>query len=372
MTTIAITGAGGLIGRRLVAALEHHPGVERVLGLDLVAPTGMTATKLAVRAIDVRSAELVDALAGADVVVHLAFQVDPLRDVAAMRSINLAGTRNVVEAAARAGVPRLVYTSSVVAYGAHPDNDLPLTESSPLRGTPGFPYAEHKLEVERWLWPWLEDHPELTAAVLRPAVVLGPGVDNFLTRLIEAPRFTAVLGHRPPLQFLHLDDLVAAIVHAIDHGLTGAYNVAAEGWLPFDEVTDLVHRRVLELPEEVAYSTAERLWRAGLTEQPPGMLAHLMHPAVMSSAALIATGWHPQHSNRDALVQTVAEHRTHVVLGRVRTRRSTARLAGLAGALVAGLAVLAAARWVRAGLAGLAGHRRARAARSGRDVTDRL
>ena len=80
-----------------------------------------------------------------------------------------------------------------------------------------------------------------------------------------------VRGHKPPLQFVHVDDVVSALVHVIDHGLDGVYNVTAEGWLSMDEVTAIVGRRTVALPEEVAFSIAERLWRLGLGEQPPGI-----------------------------------------------------------------------------------------------------
>jgi nucleoside-diphosphate-sugar epimerase len=328
VTTIAITGVGGLIGRRVVAALEGHPEIERIVGLDLQTPPGLTSTKLAFRQMDVRDPAIGEVLHDVDLVLHLAFQMDPIRDEAAMRSVNVDGTRNVVEAAERAGVGRLVYLSTVLAYGAHPDNDFPLQESSPLRGTPDFNYAEHKRDVELWLWSWLEDRPGLRTTVLRSASVLGPGVENFFTRVIEAPRITAVKGHKPPLQFIHIDDLVTAIVHAIDHDVVGVYNVSAEGWISFDEATAIVGRHVIEIPEEVAFSTTERLWRLGLGEQPPGIVRLFMHPWVMTSDAFVETGWKPRYTNRDALAATVAEHAEHVALIGFRAQRRTLRWIG--------------------------------------------
>jgi UDP-glucose 4-epimerase len=338
VTTIAITGVGGLMGRRLVAALEDHADVERIVGLDVVAPQGLTSAKLAFRELDVRSAELVEALADVDVLVHLAFQMDPLRDVELMRSINLDGTRNAFEAAVRAGVGHVVYPSSVSVYGAHPDNEFPLTESSPRRATEGFTYSEHKREVEAWLWPWREAHPELTVTVLRTAFVLGPGIDNFMTTLLELPRLPVVKGHRPPVQFVHLDDVISAIVHATERRLEGAYNLCAEGWLSFDEVVAIAGKQVVEVPEEVAVETADRAWVLGLTELPPGMVAHLMHPCVMSPDALIATGWRPLHTNRDALAEAARDHAAYISFGRGHVRRATLRWSA---AILAASALLA-------------------------------
>jgi nucleoside-diphosphate-sugar epimerase len=347
VTTIAITGVGGLLGRRLAAAFDARDDVERIVGVDVRRPVGLNSAKLTFRHGDVRDPAIADAFRDVDALVHLAFQMDPIHDEATMRSINLDGTRTVFEAARAAGVRQVVYPSSVVAYGAHPDNDLPLTEDSPLRGTPTFNYSEHKRDVEAWLWPWLDGVDDLEVTVLRPAAVLGAGMQNFVSRTFEAPRVLLVKGHKPPLQFVHVDDVVSAILHVLDHHLTGAYNVCAEGWLSMDEVTAIVGRRTLQVPEEVAFSSAERLWNLGLGEQPPGMVHHLMHPWVMSPAKLVATGWAPEHSNRDALDEAAREHRAYIaVLGR-RAKRSTVRSVALAGAGLAGLAAVAAARRAR-------------------------
>jgi nucleoside-diphosphate-sugar epimerase len=352
VTTIAITGVGGLIGRQLVAALDDRDDVERIVGIDVRAPQGLTSPRLVFRELDIRGAELVDALHGVDVLVHLAFQMDPHRDESVMRSINLDGTRNVFEAALRAGVGHVVYPSSVAVYGAHPDNDFPLTERSRLRPTPGMPYSEHKWEVEHWLLPWLEEHSELPVAVLRVAMVLGTGVENFMTRTFELPRFPLVRGHKPPLQFVHVDDVIGAILHTVEQRLTGVYNVCAEGWLSYDEVMAIVGRRPLEVPEEVAFSTADRAWAFHVSDIPSGVVAHTMHPWVMSADALIATGWRPRRTNRDAVAEAARDHAPYVSLGRGRVRRSTVRWAGLLGA----------AGTVTGALAALRGRRRRRAA----------
>ncbi len=342
MTTVAVTGVAGAVGRRLVAALDAHDDVRRIVGLDVRAPAGLTSPKLAFRAGDVGDVDLVDLFDGADVVVHLASEQAPSRDEAARHANNVEGARTVARAAAAAGVGQLVHLSSALVYGAHSDNDLPLTEDSPLRANPYFDAAEHALEVEEWLADFATSHPDLAVAVLRPAVLAGHGAHSALTRLMEAPRFPTIKGHKPPMQFAHTDDVAGAVAHVIGHRLSGPYNVASEGWLSFDEVTALVDRGLIELPEEVAFSSTERLWELGLGYAPPGQLHYLMHPWVLSVDKLLATGWRPQHSNRDALDALVAEHADWLRVPGVRVRRSMLR-GGLAtaGAALAVLLVLA-------------------------------
>ena len=337
MTTVAVTGVGGVLGRRLVESLDADRDVTRIVGLDVRAPEGLSSPKLAFRVADVREGDYEEVLRGCDTLVHLAFQFDPSRDEAEMHAVNVEGTRAVVAAAARAGVRKVVYVSSGMVYGAHPDNDLPLTEDSPLRANLQFGYAEHKLEVEEWLWPWAREHPDVTLTVLRPSIMAGAGIANFITRQLEAPRFPAVKGHKPPMQFVHVDDVTAALVHALEHDLPGAYNVTSDGWLSFDEVTALLDRPVLQLPEEVAFSTAERLWELGVGFAPPGQLHYLMHPWVLSVDKLRETGWRPRYSNRDALAELLADHADWISVPGLRVRRSMLRgvvaVAGLALAL---------------------------------------
>lgn len=335
---VAVTGSGGLVGRRLVAALAEDPSVDRVVALDVAeqrVPAGVSAGVA-----DVRDPAIGDQFAGVDALVHLAFQVDPIHDEEAMRAINVDGTRTTLQAAVDAGVRRIVVASSATVYGAHPDNDVPLTESSPRRPPAEFSYARHKGEVEDWLWGWAGDLPgDVTVTVLRPAIIAGPGVDNFITRQLELPRMVTVSGHRPPLQVVHVDDVVEAFRLAATNDLPGAFNVAAPGWLSLDEALAVLGRRRLDLPEEVAWSLASALWRLGLGDAPAGQLPYVMHPWVMDVRRLEAAGWTAHHSNRDALAALAEEHRPYVRVGPVRVRRDQVALgAGAMGAVaLAGL-----------------------------------
>lgn len=344
MVDVAITGVGGLVGRHLVARLEARGDVGRIVGLDVAEPLRhpLPSTRLELRSADVRDPALTRHLEGCDVVVHLAFIMDQLDDLGTMRDVNVAGTQNVFEAAAQAGVGKIVYTSSGTVYGAHPDNDFPLTEDSPLRGNPDFPYVEHKLEVERWLRPWAREHDDVAVTVLRPGVIAGTNVNNsWVRQLLEFPRYISVKGYRPPWQFSHVEDVAAALEHAVLSGLRGAYNVASEGWLSFEEMLDITDQKPLEIPEELAYTAADRLWRFGFAEGPPGALPYLMHPWVMSVERLLESGWRPRHTNREALRELHEDHKGYVVVrrGRRLRKRRLALAAGLGGGILAAVAL---------------------------------
>ena len=334
---VAVTGVSGYLGRRLVRLLDDDPTVERIVGLDIAEPD-VGSPKLEFHQIDVRDARVVKVLPGVDVVVHLAWQLDPIREQERTRATNVDGTRNVVEAAGATGVRKLVHASSATVYGANPDNDFPLTEASPLRANPEFAQAWHKLQAERMIEAFHEDHPEVVVTVLRPAIVFGPNVQNFISRMLEAPRITTVKGYEPPLQLVHEEDVATAIHLAVSRDLPGAYNVAADGWLTGDEVLEIAGKKRVELPEAVAFSLAERLWKLGIAEAPPGELHFVMHPWVVDNAKLRATGWAPRNGNRETLAEAIEAHRPWIAVGRARMRKddlakSAAATLGVVGAM---------------------------------------
>ncbi len=339
MTTVAITGAAGRLGQRVLAGVRALPSVDRVVAIDVAPISDLGGVEW--RRVDVTDARAVAiAIEGADVVVHLAHRATPEGDVGQMRRVNVDGTRHVVEAAAAAGARTVVLASTTTVYGAHPDNPVPLTEDSPLRANPDFPVAEHRREVEQWLAGWRAGHPDVTVTTLRLAMVVGAGIDDVFTQSMLGPRLPSVRGHRPPFQFVHVDDAVSAFTHAVEHSLPGAYNVAAEGWLSFDEIAAILGRRALDVPEEVAFTAVERLASFGLLGLPVGAVHHLMHPWVVSVDRLVAAGWRPEHSNRDAVAQLATDLGDRLVVGPVSTTRRQVRQtaavgAGLAGGLLA-------------------------------------
>jgi len=344
VSVVAVTGIAGYLGQRVLGLLEADGRVDRVIGIDIEEPIA-GSPKLEYHQIDVRDARLGKIFVGVDTVVHLAFQHDPIRDEARMHSVNVEGTANVLEAAAATGVGKIVYPSSATVYGAHPDNDFPLTEASPLRANTDFAYAAHKLETERLLDAFRSDHADIVVTVFRSAIVFGPSVENFVSRLMEAPRITTVRGYEPPLQLVHEDDVASAIALAVGTDLDGIYNLSADGWLSSEEVVVLSGKKRVELPEAVAFSMAERLWKTGLTTAPPGELHYLMHPWVVDSSKLRAAGWSPRYSNREALLETIESHRNWITVGRARVRKDS--LAKGAAATLGAVGAMALVRRAR-------------------------
>ena len=341
-STIAVTGSSGYLGTRLIEQLVTDDSVARVLAFD-VRPPRRQHPKVVFDHVDVRAPGLAARLEGVDCVVHLAFVMDPIRDEAAMRDVNVNGSQNVFKSAGRAGVPRVVYTSSATVYGAHPDNEVPLTEESPLRANLDFSYAAHKLEAEYVLREFVEEFPDTHVIVFRPAIVFGPHADNAWSHLLEQPVLFGVAGYEPPLQVVHEEDVARALHWAVSTEAKGAFNLAPEGWLDGDEALGIAGRKVRYLPEPLAFAVAERTWRLGLSEIPPGYLHYAMHPWVVSPAKLAAAGFVCTETQQETLRATVAAARPHLRIGARRVRRGDVVRGAAAGLGLAGAAGLALA-----------------------------
>ncbi len=333
--TVGVTGAAGYIAGRLIESLVADDRVDRIVGFDVAEPARLP-DKVVFDSLDVRDPALEARLAGVDVVVHLAFVMDPIQDEALMRDINVNGSQNVFRCAAQAGVRKVIYTSSAVVYGAHPDNDFPLTESSPLRANLDFSYPAHKLEVEYVVREIREEFPELGFIVFRPAIVFGPHADNAWTHLMEVPLSLGIRGYAPSLQFVHEDDVAGALAFGVFNELDGPYNLAPKDWVGWDEAATIVGRRRHDLNEPRAFAVMEKMWELGLSEAPAGMLHYVMHPWVVSPERLAEAGFECRVSARSAFEEVALRSRDFVRLGKFRLKRELVGRAAFAGAGLVG------------------------------------
>ena len=240
--TVAITGAAGFLGRAVLARLEREPEIGRVVAIDRV--TRADTDKVRWVAADVRDRGFASVLAGVDAVAHLAFVV--LGDLREAESINVGGSANVFDAAGRAGCRRLVFLSSVAAYGLGRADRL-LTEADPLQPLLPFTYSRTKAAAERALDVAEARHPALSVARLRPCIILGPGCHKPLA-LWSSKRVQLGLGRGLAIQVVHLDDVVEAVRLALLSDARGAFNIAAPGAVTGEDFARLAGARMLRLP----------------------------------------------------------------------------------------------------------------------------
>ena len=332
---IAVTGASGQVGAAVCRRLVAAEGVRQVVALDQTRPRVHGVTW---RRADPADPGLAGSLQRVDVLVHLALSVDPDADRAEQRQRNTRSAQVAVTAAAATGVRQLVLLSSARVYGAHPDNPVPLDEDAPLRAQPEASVLGDLLEIERLARRAERAYPQLAVAVLRPALLVGPGLEHAAAGLLDGPRLLVVRGARPHWQFCHIDDLASAAEVVVLNGLTGPLTVASEGWLEQADVEKALGRRRMELPAAVAFGTAARLHAIGVTSGPASELAFLVHPWVVGSERLREAGWSPDYTNAEALA-AYAEGRP-VLPQRVRIGAKGATAAAGATVALVGTAAL--------------------------------
>jgi UDP-glucose 4-epimerase len=296
-----ITGGSGYIGTRLVELLGARDDTELITIADARAPD-IHRPKTRYERLDVRDRDGVRALLEReqpDALVHLAFILNPSHDEQLMYDVDVNGTHNVLEAAGAAGTPQVLVTSSASAYGAFPDNPVPLTEDDPVRGAPDFSYARDKTEADRICQLWAATYPDRTMTIVRPCIVLGPNVDNYLVRLWTHQPFTVDHGHLDyELQFVHEDDVVAGIALLLEGKHGGAYNVAGDGTITAKEAAELIDSPIRKMPLKVYRGLAKAMWALRRAEAPPGSIDFGIHPWIVSAEKLKAVGWAPKHTSR--------------------------------------------------------------------------
>ncbi len=316
--TVAVTGPTGEIGISAVTALEHSPAVDRIVGMARrpFDPSALGWTKTTYQQGDILDRQAVNELvADADVVIHLAFIIMGSREESAR--VNLAGTRNVFEATVSARRPgRLVYTSSVAAYGYHSDNPVPLTEDVPPRGSPEHYYSEQKAACEAELAK-ITKGSSLEVFILRPCIVAGPkataladampwrhlpGAVQSATRAVPLLKMT-VPDPGFPLQLVHHDDVAAAIaLAATTDAPPGAYNIAGDGEVSISDVVTALGGRPVRVPAVAA--TAASAVIAHMPFVPSALeWLHVARASVVmdTSKAKSQLSWKPTYTSAETL-----------------------------------------------------------------------
>ena len=282
---IAITGAAGYIGTRLLERLERESQVERVLAMDVRPLPRPYSSKVVFRRNDVTKP--LDGVLKADevdVLVHLAFILEPGHDRDAVRNVNVFGMSNILEAAERARVSHILYFGSTTVYGAHADNPPELIERSPLRPVHGFQYGEDKVASESRLVEYDRGHSDVALTILRGCPVLGPNADNFIARAYSKPFLLGIAGHDPPLQFIHEDDITDVITRCVLERIPGLYNVAGDGVLAWETVCQILGRRLVRLPANLVYGLTHASWALRLQSDASGSgLEFVRYPWIVST-----------------------------------------------------------------------------------------
>lgn len=314
MTTYAITGSSGYIGTRMTRWLLEQDPEARVIGFD-VRPPRVDSDRLEFHNLDVRDKRLGEILQGREVksLLHFAFILDPLYDEKEMTDIDLGGTRNVLDAMLSAKIRHLVATSSTTAYGALPDNPVPLHEEDEPRAERSFVYAHDKRMMDVMLRDFQTQHPMVKVCVIRPCIVLGPNVSNYIAAsMLAQPIATLLDGKDPQIQFIHEDDLVRLVATCVEKQAAGVFNAVGEGTISTREAAAMQGKRTLKVPYRVIWGAVWAVNRLKLLDynMPPGILEFFRNPWVASGEkAKRELGFSPQYSTRQCFEIILARKR---------------------------------------------------------------
>ena len=296
---ILITGASGYLGSQLLKhlyALQQPEGAKKKASFKVVAtdvrkkPEAEQLDGIIYDTLDVRTPKVEQLLKKHKIktVVHLAAIVVPpkRRDIAFEHSVDVDGTRNVLDACLATGVKRFIITSSGAAYGYHADNPEWLTEDDALRGNDIFPYSRHKRLVEEMLAEYREKHPKLEQTIFRVGTILGGNTRNQITDLFDKAVTLGIRGSRSPFVFIWDQDAVACLTQAILGKKSGIYNLAGDGCLTPKELAREMKKPYVELPANLIRKGIGVFKKIGLTQYTPDQVLFMQHRPVLDNRKL--------------------------------------------------------------------------------------
>lgn len=311
---VVVVGATGNVGTSTVEALAGDGSVDEIVGVARRLPELHMPKTEWVRA-DISRDDLVPIFRGADVVIHLAWLIQPSRNEDVLRTTNVEGSGRLFRAVADAGVPALVYASSVGAYAPGP-KDRAVDESWPTDGIPSSYYSRHKAATERMLDEFERDHPEVRVVRLRPGLIFKRESAEGQRRLFAGPFFPRwllkvgipLVPDTPRLRFqaVHTRDVAEAYRLAATSQVRGAFNIAAEPVLDPDRLAKLLGARKVPVPQIALRGAAEVTWRMRLQPIPSGWVdMALAVPILDTTRARTELGWEPRRSAEEALLDVL-------------------------------------------------------------------
>lgn len=313
---VVIVGATGNVGTSVLRSLEGEPRVDSVLGLARRTPH-ISVPKVQWGSADVVEEDLASRFRGADAVVLLSWLIQPSRDLEKLWSVNVDGSLRAARAAAEAGVPALIYASSVGAYSPGPKSSR-VDENWPTGGIHTSYYSRQKAEVERRLNLVEAEHPEMRLVRLRPGLVFKREASQGIRRLFGGPLLPGALI-RPALSGLvpELRGLRSQVVHSYDVGeavrlallgeARGAFNLATEPPLDARRVADQFGGRAVRVPDGLARAAVDVSWRLRLHPVAPGWLDLARRvPLMDTSRARQELGWSPGYDAGETLEDVIS------------------------------------------------------------------
>ncbi len=316
---ILISGVSSDTGGRVAQVLERRPEVDALVAVDTRDPLHeLQRTEFVRVGTDQALLRRIITAAAIDTVIDTRLIADPLAAPrgARPREVNVVGTGNLLAACDGSGSPvrTLVFESSARYYGCGQDDPAFFSEEIERADPPRTSLERDIVEAERQLWEFARANPNVAVSALRCADIIGGELRGSHLTMLGLPVIPAILGFDPRWQFVHHDDVIAALAHAARHELRGAYNVAADGVLALSEVASLLSKPLLPvLPPWGTVSAAEGLRRLGLPV-PLELLRELRFGRGLDNRRLKSSGYGFRYTTREAVLKLRAQQRLRPLL----------------------------------------------------------
>ncbi|KRF37157.1 NAD-dependent epimerase/dehydratase family protein [Nocardioides sp. Soil805] len=302
---VLVTGISRDIGRRFARSAASDPSIDRVIGVDVVPPRGDIGDVSFVRA-DIRTPVIAKVLAKEDVdtVVHMSVIATPgsAGGRNTMKELNVMGTMQLLAACQKSpGVERVVVKSTTTVYGASSRDPAMFTEEMGPKRLPSSGYAKDVYEVEGYVRGFARRRPDVAVTMIRAANVIGPHVSSPITSYFRLPVVPRVLGFDPRLQFLHEDDLLDVLRHAVVAGAPGTFNVAGDGMLLLSQAVRRLGKPSVALPGVAVGRLGSTLRQARVADFSPEQLGFLTYGRGVDTTRMrTELGFEPRFSTASA------------------------------------------------------------------------
>ena len=310
-----VTGVSRYFGGKVADLLVGQPGVDRVIGVDVVPPPTPLESEF-IRA-DIRSPVLGRIMddAGVDTVVHMGVIATPRQagGRSVMKDINVIGTMQLLAACQRAeSVRNLVVKSTAAVYGSGPRDPALITEEDLPRHPPTSGWAKDSAEVEDYVRSFGRRRSDVRIATLRFANIVGPGMRTGMTSYLTMPVVPTVLGFDPRLQFVHEDDAVDVTRRVVLQRSRGTYNIAGDGVVLLSQAIRMMNRMMVPLPSAVLPFAGRSLARGAWADFSRDQIRYLTYGrALDTSAAANDLGFQARFSSEQALESLALAVRAH-------------------------------------------------------------
>lgn len=306
--SIAIAGASGLIGSHLLTALVNNRNIKRIVVIDEIRPR-LRDANIRFAKTDLREGSSVE-LIGRELkknrctaLIHAALPFEPAPKSEDIHEFQTAGTMHLLLAAETASLRKLILLSTAEVYGALPDNPSFLTEEHPLRGGQNSDFLADKIDAEKQFARYQKRFPGSIVTILRPCTVIGPDAAGSHIGLFSQPAIPTVMGFDPLMQFIHIDDLIRALITAVERDFRGVYNLAGEGILPLSRALSIAGRINIPISSLLLYPAAHILWHLNIGSLPARHIDFLKYNFIVnSSKARKKMKFKPAYSSQEALL----------------------------------------------------------------------